>query len=78
MDKSCSGCGRHIAGQGISAALFLQTGPQAVLQGPTLAPATACRALGVSMIDNNDLPEEDSENNNLPALLRDDTICECA
>ena len=77
MDKSCSGCSRHIAGQGISAALFLQTGPQAVLprmgakhQRPLL------RLPGLRSFHERQQPaEEDSENTNLPVLLRDDTIC---
>lgn len=40
----------------------------------TNARSCDCLAFGVSMNDNN-LPEEDSENTNLPVLLRDDTIC---
>lgn len=46
MDKSGSGCGRHIAGRGHFSYFFLQTGPQAVLQGTTPVPATACSPHG--------------------------------
>lgn len=70
---------RDVAGilrdRGISATFFLQTGPQAVLQGTTPVPATACSPHGELMNETSNMPEDGSENTNLLALLRDDTIC---